>query len=95
MKKVHALFGGPTPLEPVPEVVDELKLLLKEAKSGVLRGFAYAGATTKAGGAMRTGWKYADGHEYVLSAAMLTLHARFGIALASGDEISDQKPESA
>lgn len=67
------------PGEPNLDMVEELERLLSEARSGELRGIAYA--TFKMGGSTGTGWSGSDGSRLPLGAAIMMLHSRYGEAL--------------
>lgn len=52
--KVISLKGGPLPGEVNPEIVTRLEMLLEQAKSGSLIGFAYA--TVRTNDVSASGW---------------------------------------
>ena len=61
------------------ELVGMLERLLSDAKSGNLRGLAYA--ATKISDVTQTGWEGSDGSRHPLSTAILILHSRYASAL--------------
>jgi len=89
MAKVVSFNSGPLPNEPVPEIVAALERLLEEARSGVLRTFAFG--CTKANGELSTGWQSAPEQPYAVAMAIMRLHGRFicrGLELG-GDVMAD------
>ena len=65
--------------DPNPDLVETLERLLDSAKSGELRGIAYAGC--KVGDATVTGWDGSDGTRHPLSTAIAILQSRYARAL--------------
>ena len=70
--------------DPCPEIVETLERLLAEAKSGDLRGIAYAAC--KIGDVTATGWDGADGARHPLSTAIAVLSSRYSRALYEASE---------
>lgn len=67
-----------------PEIVETLERLLEEAKSGELRGIAYAAC--KVGDVTATGWNGSDGSRHPLSTAIAVLNSRYSRALYEDNE---------
>lgn len=67
-----------------PEIVETLERLLEEAKSGELRGIAYA--SCKVGDVTATGWNGSDGSRHPLSTAIAVLNSRYSRALYEDNE---------
>lgn len=81
---VVAFKGSIPPGQPNPDMVETLEGLLEQAKSGELRGIAYA--TIRTGDVTGTGWEGSDGSRHWLSSAILMLHHRYAAALVGGEE---------
>lgn len=81
--KIAAIFGGPAPLEPVPEVVAELRGLLDRAERGEIRGLAWAVGTFH--DEALHGFRYVGGGRFALAAALMALHHVFAADLAEND----------
>lgn len=79
MSKVVAFKDSIPPNDPNPDLVETLEGLLARAKSGDLRGFAYA--TFSVGGGTGTGWDGSDGARHPIAAAIMMLHHRYAAAL--------------
>jgi hypothetical protein len=79
MTKVVAIHGVTLDGEADPGVVEELERLLDLARSGELRGFAYA--TAQAQDVSGTGWAGANGSRHMLSSAIMMLSYRYAEAL--------------
>ena len=71
------------PGEANPDMVEVIEGLLDRAKSGELRGFAYA--TYSVGEFTGTGWEGSDGSRHPMSSAIQMLQHRYTQALM-GDE---------
>ena len=83
--RVAALFGGPAPADPVPDIVSLCERMLERAKTGELRALAFATVTRDAGGRIGSGWERADGERFNLAAAVMALHVRVSNDLANLD----------
>jgi hypothetical protein len=66
------------------DLVDDLELLLEDAKAGRLLAIGYAAVVE--GDVTSTGWSGRAGTRHALSSAIITLHARYAQALISGGE---------
>lgn len=79
---VVAFKNSIPPGEANPEMVEALEDLLSRAKSGELRGFAYA--TVSGGDFHGSGWEGSDGSRHPLSSAIMMLQFRYAEALLGG-----------
>jgi len=79
MNKVVAFKDSIPPGEANPDLVATLESLLARAKSGELRGLAYA--TFATGNVTGTGWEGSDGSRHPISSAIMMLHHRYAAAL--------------
>ena len=84
MSKVIAFRDTVLVGEPNPEIVETLERLLDEARSGELRGIAYAAC--KVGDVTATGWDGSDGSRHPLSTAIAVLNSRYARALYEVNE---------
>ena len=84
MTNVIAFKDSIPPGEPNPDMVETLEGLLADAKSGVLRGIAYA--TVREGDITGTGWDGSDGSKHWLSSAIMMMHHRYSASLLEGDQ---------
>lgn len=80
---VVAFKNSIPPGQPNPDMVAEVERLLERAKSGELRGLAYA--TFATGDITGTGWVGSDGSRHPLSSAIAMLSHRYAAALLGGD----------
>jgi len=80
---VVAFKNSIPPGQPNPDMVETIERLLEDAKSGELRGFAYA--AFKNGCLTVTGWEGSDGSRHPLSSAIAMLQHRYTAALLGGD----------
>lgn len=83
MSKIVAFKDSIPPGEVNEDMVATLESLLARAKSGDLRGFAYA--TFSIGDITGTGWEGSDGSRHPLSSAISILQQRYTRALMEGD----------
>lgn len=81
---VVAFKNSILPGEANPDMVATIERLLEQAKSGELRGFAYA--TFAIGDITGTGWEGSDGSRHPISSAIAMLQHRYTEALLAGDE---------
>lgn len=79
MSKVIAFRDSIPPGEANPDMVAAIESLLARAKSGELRGFAYA--TFAVGNITGTGWEGSDGARHPIASAIMMLHHRYAAAL--------------
>ncbi len=78
-ENVEPIFGGPAPTDPVPDIVEMLEGLLEQARSGDLRGFAYAVARPGTAGEE---WHAEPEAKFELVTAVAVLHHRIVADLA-------------
>lgn len=79
VSNVVAFRDSIPPGEANPDLVSVLESLLSRAKTGDLRGMAYA--TSSVGNVTDTGWEGSDGARHPLAAAIMILHHRYAAAL--------------
>lgn len=72
------------PGEANDDLVATLEWLLADAKSGCLRGLAYA--TVRENNVIGSGWDGSDGTRYPLAAAISILSVRYPTALQDGKD---------
>lgn len=84
MSKVVAFRDTVLAGDPNPDIVETLERLLEQARSGELRGIAYAAC--KVGDVTATGWDGSDGSRHPLSTAIAVLNSRYSRALYEVDE---------
>jgi hypothetical protein len=84
MNNVIKLREETLPDEPDADLIAKLEELLEMAKSGQLRGMAYA--TVKSQLVLGTGWSGTAGTRYPLSGAIGMLHTRYFNALLEPGE---------
>jgi hypothetical protein len=77
--EVKSIFGGPSPLEPVDGVIEDLERLLAEAKAGTLVAFAYV--SVKRDEVLGTGWAGGHGTRHLLGSGVGMLHHRYTACL--------------
>ena len=80
---VVAFKNSIPPGEANPDMVAVVEDLLDRAKSGELRGLAYA--TFASGDITGTGWEGSDGSRHPLSSAIAMLQHRYTQALLGGE----------
>lgn len=80
---VVAFKNSIPPGEANPDMVAVIEDLLDRAKSGELRGLAYA--TFASGDITGTGWEGSDGSRHPLSSAIAMLQHRYTQALLGGE----------
>ncbi len=81
--KVASLFGGPSPGEPCPEIVADLRGLLEQAERGEIRGLAYAVA--RGSDFADHGYHFHPGGLFAIAAGVMALHHHIAAHLAEGD----------
>jgi hypothetical protein len=84
MSKVVAFRDTILVGDPNPEIIEILEKLLEDARSGELRGIAYA--SCKVGDVTATGWNGSDGSRHPLSTAISVLNSRWSRALYDDHE---------
>lgn len=85
MSNVVKLKGETLPEEPDQDIIAKLEQLLELARSGNLRGIAYATVASQL--VLGTGWVGTAGTRYPLSGAIGMLHTRyFNGLLEPGDK---------
>ena len=61
--------------QPDPELIERIESILEEAKSGELRGIAYALVRTDGG--QGVGWTGVDGTRHLLASGIMMLHHNY------------------
>lgn len=84
MAEIKSIHGGRKPMEPSQPIIDQLEILMEEARSGVLIGFAYA--VVREDGTQRTGWDGESGTRHSLGTALMMLNYRYIEALLHKDD---------
>jgi hypothetical protein len=82
MTKVVSMFGDELPIEPVADVVRELRELLALAESGQLRAIGYI--TVKQDHVLGTGWTGEAGTRNALAAGVSVMQYRVAQSIHEG-----------
>lgn len=82
MNKVVPFSGVIVPGEADPDIIDLMEEMLEDAKSGQLRGIAFA--TVRMGNVLGSGWVGSDRDS--MATSVMLLHHRFAATILEGGE---------